>query len=1858
MRVRVEHDSISGFDRILCEGLGSLRLPEWSGAPELPAIRDRVVLPPGRRVAQLIVLTLDPALIASNVRPFPTRPPDDGDSLQVWGPDPFYYEEGNLFPPRPDFLLSNDGFHGVRLADLGVVPFAWTSDDGDLTLYQTIEVSLLLEPFPIGDAAPVRLRPERRFSRDGFELRWARDHARNPDDVDAYYRRDIQGPVGHDSTFALDTRSHATGFHPTDRPSLEGPAIDMVILTSDAWSTGEQFTGSMTAVFQDWADWRTTTGIPTVVRTLPWIRANYHGADDPERIRSFLKEAYSLWGTDYLLIGGDVEVIPSRRLKGKNVDQNTDDEHHTAWCYAGLDATWGSLDDGYFDNTGDTYPDLWVGRVPVRDSDEASAYLAKIRMYERVPGHDTNPPNAAYYSKAVLLAGPTNFGGWVGEDDLEFLESDTWYKNGIWLAEAVKTDLLDDVGFSSWRLYPDLDFPASCGGSTLTCYKPIVDYLNAEGAPEAVFNVSNARTAIETQTPSIFFHAEHSHRHVLGGLSDEPGRSQPARDVCWNTPACSDCDAWQNTCFEAYKANNEIIGALSREFVRSWHNGPNYFVGLTIGSKTGTYEGDAVAEEVVRDPDGGAVVICARAMSINTVGTTDTNDPAYRFFDNGLRGRLPVGAALGSAHLELETQIQSRPRISWHLLGDPSLVMWTSNPGALTVESNVETLGNPDFYDVVITIRRTLNNALVEDARVCLSRDDDVYAIGRTDASGQARFPSLLVSSSLEGIDVWATADNSLPQHFFIDPATYTNLDDLPALVYDSHEATDEANPGPEAGVFEAGDRVRLDVALKNIAAVEIAPGTARLVATPRVRMALRIDGLVATPGDVFIGKMGAHPPAEQDTFSLIANESGLRPEIEPTITPDNDFKIWRDPDTAHYHIRLGYGAVPPSNPGEAFVIADGGITIFSQDLEPEDSVEILPDGKSLRVVLDPDSDDDELVFTAKAPEWLTMVRDEISYGTVVPNDTVVCRFKLDLLPTLPARQRVTFTVVTQLDDGGDPDPLFSDFYIETAAPRLSFVLQEVNSTTRSPFCSCSLLQTEYRLVPYLYNTGNAVADSVEVTLTWSGASASVCPNGGVVALTVPPGEEVGPGTGFRFCDSATLKTLRVDRLLVKRRINGVWITLADEDPNPAWNPWPISLGSQVENLDVHATESGFRVRWEDPPSVEPIGYHVYVDDAGSVERLTDRVLTESAQTWTIDQPYADGNGTRINYKVGVSAVTTNYVEGDVVWSGTTHSTLQAREGWPKRMPQGPATAVVAVDLDSDGDLEVLAGGRVMAAWNEDGSPVLSGNPDGLLFNPVDDEEVGSNRFVTFWGELAAADIDGDQQTEIAGMFGDDKLYVADETGSPHAGFPKTVPAKSGPTLADLDQDGDYEILVNAYFANDLYAFNQNGSSFRTGNASGLYAHFGGDTPYNFAGVAVGDIDSNSPGLEIVHVTQTGTTSGTPGKIYVWKSQSSGSGNPAMLWGVNPCNGSSPCNGPFSTPVVADVNNDDQADVVLNSRGTDFYRTVVLDGASPPGDTERRLIGWRSASAFHQPEFTGAFTQSPAVGQLNALSNGNLEAVTGRLFTIESSSTPANSRMLKVSLLHTKNSTVSHAGFLAGFIQTLTDSLPLPGRKSEVQGNTIENPILADIDGDDKIELVISTNHCGLFAWELTPTLGDSFQVKQELGWPIIYSDIPCTPTVADLDGDNLLELIVGVEDGYVWVYDLPGMTTDPVEWPTAAYDPMRSGNVGNYSAARPTQPNATPTEPPVDLLVAPNPVATASTVRFRTTKRERVTLEVYDTTGRRVRRLVESTLESGIHEVSWAGIDEGGRRVASGVYYVRMSAGERVQVRRLLITR
>ena len=88
-------------------------------------------------------------------------------------------------------------------------------------------------------------------------------------------------------------------------------------------------------------------------------------------------------------------------------------------------------------------------------------------------------------------------------------------------------------------------------------------------------------------------------------------------------------------------------------------------------------------------------------------------------------------------------------------------------------------------------------------------------------------------------------------------------------------------------------------------------------------------------------------------------------------------------------------------------------------------------------------------------------------------------------------------------------------------------------------------------------------------------------------------------------------------------------------------------------------------------------------------------------------------------------------------------------------------------------------------------------------------------------------------------------------------------------------------------------------------------------------------------------------------------------------------------------------------------------------------------------------------------------------------------------------------------------------------------------------------------------------------------------------------------------------------------------------------------------------LEVLPNPIAHGeASIRYEVRPGTPVDLAVYDLSGRRVSTIATNAIGSGSNVVSWTGLDAANRRLAPGVYMLRLVAGDHVESKRVTVVR
>jgi len=117
----------------------------------------------------------------------------------------------------------------------------------------------------------------------------------------------------------------------------------------------------------------------------------------------------------------------------------------------------------------------------------------------------------------------------------------------------------------------------------------------------------------------------------------------------------------------------------------------------------------------------------------------------------------------------------------------------------------------------------------------------------------------------------------------------------------------------------------------------------------------------------------------------------------------------------------------------------------------------------------------------------------------------------------------------------------------------------------------------------------------------------------------------------------------------------------------------------------------------------------------------------------------------------------------------------------------------------------------------------------------------------------------------------------------------------------------------------------------------------------------------------------------------------------------------------------------------------------------------------------------------------------------------------------------------------------------------------------------------------------------------------------------------------------------------------TAGYSGVGSITVGEIQAADPQgrSVNGEVRMPQAYELIGnyPNPFNSSTKISFAIANKAYVDLDIFDVTGRIVRRLAQTEFPAGKHELIWNGQDDFGQNVASGIYFYRIKVDNFTEV-------
>jgi hypothetical protein len=206
--------------------------------------------------------------------------------------------------------------------------------------------------------------------------------------------------------------------------------------------TGETFVNDVN--FDSLRTFYKNKGIASNIVSVQSIYGTMDGVDNPEKIRNYIIQEYQNHNIQYVLLGGDVEIIPYRGffchvISGDGVEDN---DIPGDIYYSSLDGNWNDDGDNHWGEPGedDLLPDVSVGRISFSNSEELQNQIHKSISYQSNPVQ--SDLNKQFLVGEDLWQDPQTWGGDAADLFIGHHEDNGYISDGI--PEAQPTEKLYD----------------------------------------------------------------------------------------------------------------------------------------------------------------------------------------------------------------------------------------------------------------------------------------------------------------------------------------------------------------------------------------------------------------------------------------------------------------------------------------------------------------------------------------------------------------------------------------------------------------------------------------------------------------------------------------------------------------------------------------------------------------------------------------------------------------------------------------------------------------------------------------------------------------------------------------------------------------------------------------------------------------------------------------------------------------------------------------------------------------------------------------------------------------------------------------------------------------------------------------------------------------------------------------------------------------------------------------------------------------------------------------------------------------------------------------------------------------------
>lgn len=379
------------------------------GDPTIPWKSVSVLLPPGCEATGVEVVLSNPTTLPGNINLFPRQysAPISKGSSGIFVKNDLTYSSTTVYPSVNHGTVATHFLNGHSVAFTSFSPLRYVPATGNVIWHTHAVVTVKYAPTAKAAAAL------RNFSSSLTTASTLHSLVQNPEAVDLYL----------------------------EKPAKTNP-LGLLIITPTQYQDG----------FAELREYYTSLNITSEVISPEEIYTSQTGIDNQEKIRNYIISRVQQQGVGYVLLGGDVELVPARGFFCQVNSQGNiyeDTAIPSDLYYSALDGTWDDNNNGLWGepDEDDLLPDLAVARLPFGSVTEQTRMLHKILSYQQNPvGNElTNTLMAG----EDLYSNPQTWGGDYLDLLIGYRDDNGYTTNGIPEAFPIQKMYDRDMGFWS-----------------------------------------------------------------------------------------------------------------------------------------------------------------------------------------------------------------------------------------------------------------------------------------------------------------------------------------------------------------------------------------------------------------------------------------------------------------------------------------------------------------------------------------------------------------------------------------------------------------------------------------------------------------------------------------------------------------------------------------------------------------------------------------------------------------------------------------------------------------------------------------------------------------------------------------------------------------------------------------------------------------------------------------------------------------------------------------------------------------------------------------------------------------------------------------------------------------------------------------------------------------------------------------------------------------------------------------------------------------------------------------------------------------------------------------------------------------